>query len=302
MSLTMSPQNQSFNASSDAGASPDDEKSPAPKPPERIDLKCPDCGHIQSEPPRVVSTQCRSCLSHYQVLDGRVVQRSLVETRFAKPGAHDAEPFREPEPAKPLAPPRKPVPPPMSWWKRLILRPDPPREVRCFECEREFTAGAEAESTQCPDCGCYVSLRHHEIRQTWTRHLQTRGNVVVHKEGSIQRARVECHDLTVFGKIAGELDCSGEFDIHGSGKISGTVKCRQLRVRRKARVEFLDPVTAESVLIEGEVRGVFHCTGTVTLAPRARLHGFVRAAALNIRTGASHVGTADIIESPESST
>ena len=302
MSLTMSPSPPRFTPPPDAGDPSGDEKSAAPKPPPRIDLKCPDCGHVQSEPPRVVSTQCRSCLSHYQVHDGHVVQRSLVQTRFAKPGAHDAEPVRPPEPAAPMSPPRKPVPPPMSWWKRMILRPDPPREVRCFECDRGFIAGATAESTQCPGCGSYVSLRHHDIRQSWTRHLQTRGDVVVHKEGSIQRARVECHHLTVFGKIAGEIDCSGDFDIHGSGKISGTVKCRHLRVRRKARVEFLDPVTAASILIEGEVRGVFHCGGTVTLARRARLHGFVRAASLEIRTGASHVGTVDLVKPQASAT
>lgn len=241
-------------------------------------------------------------MSHYQVRDGQVVPRPHTQARYADPNALDAEPAAPPEPTAPLSPPRKPVPPPMSWWKRMILRPDPPRDVLCFECKRKFTAGAEAESTQCPGCGSYVSLRHHEIRQSWTRHIQTRGDVVVHKEGAIERARVECHHLTVFGKIAGEIDCSGNFDIHSSGKISGTVKCNHVRVRRRARVEFLEPVTADSVLIEGEVRGVFHCTGAVTLARRARLLGFVRAASIHVRIGASHVGTVDLIDPPSSAT
>ncbi len=275
---------------------PEDDASAVPKPPPRIELKCPDCGHIQSEPPRVVSTQCRNCRSHYQVLDGRVVQRSLSRVRLARPDQQDEVP--EPEPRRPIPPPRKPEPPPMPWWKRVILRPDPPRVVPCFTCGRDFRAGSEAESTQCPGCGCYVSLRHYEIREAWTRHLQTRGDVIIHKEGSIERARVECHDLTVFGRISGEIACSGDADIHASGKIHGTLACRNLRVRRRVKVEFLEPVNAGGMLIEGEVRGVFHCTGSVTLARNARLHGFVRAAALNIRGGARHFGTVDLVDPP----
>lgn len=283
------------------GAMSGDGEDSGRKPIPRMDLTCPECGHIQSEPLRVVSTQCRGCLAHYQVRDGMAVARPSVQTRFAKPGAHDAD-EPPPEVKSPLVAPSKPVPPPMSWWKRFLLRPDPPRQVRCFACEREFTAGAEAESTQCPGCGGYVSLRDFSIQGLWTRELRTRGNVLVQKDGSIHRTSIQCHNLTVYGKITGEVDCSGDLVFHGSGKVSGAVRCRRLHVCRKARVEFLDPVRADEVLIEGEARGVFHCSGTVTLARRALLQGFVRAVALNIRTGASHVGTVDIIDPPESDT
>ena len=263
--------------------------------PPRIDLVCPECGHVQSEPPLVVSTQCRNCLCHYQVRDGEVVVRPRPEMRLAAPDDPNAEPAPiVPEPKKPTAPPRKPPPPVMPWWKRLLLRPDPPREVRCFACFHDFKVGAVAESTQCPSCGGYVSLRHYEIREAWSRNLQTRGDVVLHKEGSIHRAQIECHNLTANGKIIGRIDCSGTFAIHHSDKISGTVTCRRLHVARKVRVEFLEPVTADSMLIEGEVRGVFHCNGVVTLGKRASLFGYVRTAELQKRSGARHVGTLDI--------
>jgi len=265
-----------------------------------IDLTCPECGHVQSEPLRVVSTQCRSCLKHYQVRDGEVVARVHSMARLAKPGAHDEEPESEFKAYAPPAPPRKPVPPPMGWWKRFILRPAPPRAVRCFGCEREFTAGAAAESTQCPDCGAYVSLRSHEIRDTWTRELQTCGDVVLHKEGTIRQARIECRNLTVFGKISGSVDGSGDLVIHPGGKISGAIRCRRLHVCRKARVEFHDTVHAGEILIEGEARGVFHCTGTITLARRALLQGLLRTAVLHVSSGASHVGTVEIIDPNES--
>jgi len=270
------------------------------KPISRIDLTCPECGHMQSEPIRVVSTQCRGCLKHYQVRDGEVVARVSTKARLAKPGAHAEEPESEFKPYVPPAPPRKPLPPPMGWWKRFILRPEPPRAVRCFGCEREFTVVAAAESTQCPDCGAYVSIRNHEICDTWTRELQTCGDVVLQKEGSIRQAHIECRNLTVFGRISGSVDCSGNLVIQSGGKISGTVRCKRLHICRKARVEFHDSVHAREMLIEGETRGVFHCTGTITLARRALLQGFVRAAALHVSSGASHVGTVEIIEPDES--
>lgn len=126
--------------------------------------------------------------------------------------------------------------------------------------------------------------------------MQTRGNVVVHKEGSVHQATVQCHHLTVHGRLAAPVECSGDIDIFGSGKFTGTLSCRNLRVHRRARVDFLDPVRAASILIEGEARGCFHCTGTVTLAKRGKIHGLVRAAALVVEPGALHDGTLDIVE------
>jgi cytoskeletal protein CcmA (bactofilin family)/predicted RNA-binding Zn-ribbon protein involved in translation (DUF1610 family) len=299
MSTTTPPWKALSASAKDGGAGEKEDDFELVKSVPRIDLTCPECGHVQSEPLRVVSTQCRGCLKHYQVRDGEVVARVLTTARFAKPGAYDEEPDAAPKPYIPFSPPRKPVAPPMGWWKRMLLRPSPPRAVKCFGCEREFTAGAEAESTQCPGCGAYVSLRDHEIRESWTRELRTCGNVVLHKEGTIRQSRIQCHNLTVFGKIASEIDCSGDLVIQGGGKISGAIRCRRLHVTRKARVEFHDAVHADEILIEGEARGVFHCTGTVTLARRALLQGLVRAAALHVRSGASHVGTVEIIEPKE---
>lgn len=263
----------------------------------KVDLTCPECGHVQSEPVRVVATQCRGCLKHYQVRDGVVVARAVSAIRLAKPGAHDANPPM-PAPAverRQLAP-KRPVPPPMAWWKRIILRPAPPREANCFQCGRGFTAGAEAESTQCPGCGAYVSLRDHEIRESWTRELQTCGDVILHKEGTIRQTRIHCRNLTVHGRIAAEIVCRSNLVIHGGGRIAGGIRCGRLHVKRKAKVEFHDAVHADEILIEGEVRGVFHCRGTVTLAKGALLQGLVRAAAMRVRPGASHAGTLEIIE------
>ncbi len=75
----------------------------------KIDLLCPACGHLQSEPARVVSTYCRACGEHFRVFKGQAIPklparasgivdplaRKIVPTPF-----HDTPgPEFDPEPA-----------------------------------------------------------------------------------------------------------------------------------------------------------------------------------------------------------
>ena len=260
----------------------------------RIQVACPECGHLQTEPALVVSTQCRACRSHFQVEDGKGVARTRPVARLAKPRR---EPEPEPPPPtkpRPAIPPRPAVPPPRPLLLRLIQRPKPPREVLCFHCQHLFKAIAEAQSSQCPKCGCYVNLLDHDIEENWNRAIETRGNVVIRKGGSFSGASLRCHHLTVLGTLSGPIECSGDLVIRASGKIPGTIHCRHLRVEKGARVEFLHPVTATSASIDGQVRGQISCTGSVTLHRRARMHGLVRCADLIVKAGAQHTGTIEL--------
>lgn len=176
-----------------------------------------------------------------------------------------------------------------------ILRPaKPPREVVCFGCGRTFKAIAEAQSSQCPKCGCYVNLLDHEITGHSNTRIQTRGNVIIRKTGSVSGVTVRCHHLTVFGGLSANVDCSGDLVFRTSGKIGGTLSCRNLRVERGARVEFLHPVTAETAVIKGHVRGQIFCSGAVTLEKRAQFHGLVRAAGFTAKSRSKHTGTVEI--------
>jgi len=266
----------------------------------RIEVACPECGHEQIEPALVVSTQCRACRANFQVRDGRGVVRTHPETKFAAP-RKDSDP--EPE----LAPERPPLllrvgpvdPPPRSFLKRLIFPLRPPRDVSCFNCGHSFTTIAEAQSSQCPKCSGYVSLLDYEITNHWNRRIQTCGNVIIQKTGIVVGATLRCHDLTVLGELAGSVECSGDLVIRSHGKIIGTVQCRNLRVEKGARVEFLNPVTAESATIDGHVRGQISCTGAVTLEKRAQLHGLVKTSSLVVKSGAKHTGTIEMLTSPK---
>jgi cytoskeletal protein CcmA (bactofilin family) len=181
---------------------------------------------------------------------------------------------------------------------RLLHPVKPPRDVSCFNCGHPFTTIAQAQSSQCPKCGGYVSLLDYIITEPWNRRIQTCGNVLIQKTASVSGTTLHCHDLTVLGALAGSAVCSGDLIIRSHGKIIGTVQCRHLRIEKGARVEFLNPVTATTATIDGHVRGQISCTGPVTLEKRARLQGLVRASSLIVKPGAKHTGTIEMISEP----
>ena len=262
----------------------------------RIEVACPECGHTQIEPALVVSTQCRSCRANFQVQDGKGVVRTRPVTRLAKP-RKDTDPEPPPSAAKsvPLLRTGPSKPPPRSLLRRILHPAKPPREVLCFHCDHSFTAIAEAQSSQCPKCGGYVSLLDYDITGPWNRSIQTRGNVVIQKTGSVSGTTIRCHHLTLLGDLAAPVECSGDVTIRSSGKVVGTLKCRHLRIEKGARVEFLNPVTAATATIDGQVRGQISCSGPVTLAKRAQLHGLVRTSSLIVKPGAKHTGTIEMV-------
>ncbi|MCX6875348.1 MAG: polymer-forming cytoskeletal protein [Verrucomicrobia bacterium] len=245
----------------------------------------------------VVSTQCQGCRANFQVQDGKAVVRPRPTARLAPP-RRDSDPFPEPPPQQAKSPFQGPpaVPAPRHPIFRFFFPSKPPREISCFDCGHHYTAAAEAQSSQCPRCSCYVSLLDYAINQPWNRRIQTRGNVTILKSGAVSGGTIQCHHLTVLGELGSSVDCSGDLIIRGHGKVMGTVNCRQLRIQRGARVEFFHPVTAASANIDGYARGQIFCTGIITLGKRARLQGFVRASAIVVKSGAKHSGTLEIVQ------
>ncbi len=265
----------------------------------RIEVACPECGEVQFEPALVVSTQCRSCRANFQVREGKGVVRRHPTTRLAIPRKDsDPEPEPVPEVSKPPFLRQGPaVPTPQSFFMRLFNPVKPPRPVTCFNCGHTYTAVGEAQSSQCPKCSGYISLLSYDITAHWNRRIQTCGDVVIQKSGVVSGAHIQCHNLTVLGELAGSVDCSGSVVIRSHGKIVGNVQCRKLRVEKGARVEFTNPVNAETAYIDGNVRGQIYCSGPITLEKRAHLQGLVRTTSLVIKPGAKHTGTIEMITS-----
>jgi cytoskeletal protein CcmA (bactofilin family)/predicted nucleic acid-binding Zn-ribbon protein len=273
----------------------------ADEPPQRhcIEVACPECGHVQTEPALVVSTQCRGCRANYQVRDGKGVVRKRTAARLAPPRKDtDPEPATiapKPHTARRFGPS---TPPPRSLVMRWLYPAKPRRDVTCFDCGHAFSTIGEAQSSQCPKCGGYISLLDYDITEVWNRRIQTCGNVVIQKTGSISGVTLRCHHLTVLGELAGSVECTGDMVIRSHGKITGSVQCRHLRIEKGARVEFLSPVMASTASIDGNVRGQISCSGAVTLEKRARLQGLVRTSSLVVKSGAKHSGTIEMVTDP----
>ena len=261
----------------------------------RIELACPECGHLQVEPALVISTQCRACRAHYQVRDGKGVAKSRPVVRLASPRAITAPEPPAPAPARPALRYGPAAPKPRPLLKRLIFPSGPPREVPCFQCGHLIRAVAEAQSSQCPKCGTYVSLLDYDIDEPWNRAIHTRGNVTIRKTGSVAGVILRCHHLTMLGTLTCPVECSGNLVIRRSGKIAVSLHCHHLRVEKGARVEFLHPVQAVTATIDGHVRGQISCTGPVILEKRAQLHGLLRTSDLVLKSGARHTGTLEKI-------
>lgn len=268
----------------------------------RVELACPDCGHVQSEPALVVSTRCRSCGAHYHVVDGKPIPRARPATHFT-PRATPPPSASEPEAPKFVGhPPPAPVEPPKGFagvldrLKQRFNRTSEPRAVICFDCHRQHLAVAEAQSSQCPGCGAYISLQNYEINDRWNKRIRTRGDVLIAKNAAVSGVPILCHNLTVLGELAAAVECSGDLVIRSHGRIPGNVHCHTLRVERGARVDFLHGVHADRVFIDGEVTGQIQCTGAVTLEKSARLRGHVRASRLVVKKGATHSGVMEIVQ------
>lgn len=262
----------------------------------RIQVACPECGHRQSEPALVISTQCRICLQNYQVLDGQGVTRSRSEARIAKRSTDDSgDPPAHVAP-KPNLQLSKPPPPRKPILVRLLTRSQPPRDVLCFRCAHTFHAIAEAQSSQCPKCGEYVSLIDYDVDDILNRRIQTRGNIIIRKNAAISDTSVSCHHLTVYGRLHGDVDCSGDLVIRSSGRVTGTIRCRTLCVEKSSVVEFMQPVHTHSAVFHGHVLGQFFCTGPVILEKKSRFQGLIRTTSLVAKRGAEQSGTVEIID------
>lgn len=241
----------------------------------------------------VISTICRSCGLHMDIRDGKPVVRPKHATRLASPGK---PPVQHPSTGTRVEQATKtPKKEKVGFLSRIFRRERPSRSVECYHCQRMFDVVSAAQSTQCPKCGGYISLKDFEIDNAWRRRIQTRGDVTILKEGSIIGVKVQCHDLTVLGKLQAPVDCSGILRICSHGKIVGNVTCGELRVERGARVEFQGDVHAKTAYIDGDVRAQLTCLGTITLEKNAHLQGLARAGGLVVKAGAKHSGLMEVV-------
>ena len=176
--------------------------------------------------------------------------------------------------------------------------------VRCFRCNHCQWESKHAESTQCGRCNTYISLADYNIRQPTDRVIRTRGNVTVHRRGTIIGSELACRDLVAMGPIDTKLDCSGEARFKESATIRGHLHCITLVIDRGVNVEFPDGVHTQSARISGELKGNVVCAGSIEIHRSGKVEGDVSAHAVDLQDDAALTGVMKIdpdisIELPE---
>lgn len=171
-----------------------------------------------------------------------------------------------------------------------IHRPAGRREVVCFDCRAVNKASARATSTQCANCGTFIDLRDVDIRDRSTQRIRTRGNVTIHKKGSLLGTAVHCGSLIVEGSVAGSIYAQETVEFRTDAKVLGEIRCRHLVVERRVKVSGLQPVHVETLELRGSLTARVFAKGAAHIGRHGRFEGGMQAPRVRLDPGGELLG------------
>ncbi len=235
----------------------------------RVSVQCPHCGAHQLEPALVQSTYCRACAQHFEI--------GLLNQKAHEAATDDEGP---------------------GLWQKItgIFRDNSPKVIACFECGTRQEVVRTASSSSCKSCGAYIDLQDFKIENSFSRAIQTAGHVLVLPKGDLNSARAVCGGAELRGTMRGHLICTGEICVKYKGRLTGGIETDTLRVLKKSATEFVRPIRAREVFLEGEMSGRILASGTVHIAKSGRMIGTIFAKGINIERGGEFEGELHIGE------
>jgi len=219
---------------------------------EKILLSCPHCGHQQSEPPTVVSTNCRACGRHF------TIQEVSRPTPKAVGKATD--------------------------------KAERGRQITCFDCGSELDVAVTAESTMCKRCGRYVDLKDYHIANAVSKNFKTKGAFVLEAKGYVFNTEATVGEAVIKGRFLGKLIAERSLTIYATAEIKGTFKTGRLIIPAQNHFRWPEPIRLGSAEIAGELVADLCVEDTVVLKSTARFFGDVTARNLVVEEGAVLVG------------
>ncbi len=235
-----------------------------PKQGEKISSDCPHCGFTQLESAYAKSTFCRKCGQHYSV------EKLLAKETTALKGPSIFDKL-----------------------SKLISR-ETIREVCCFSCEHKQHVSSAAQSTLCPQCGSYIDLRDFKIAGPFGRTIQTQGHVHILSKGEVSSAKIACHSARLEGKLRGSLFATHDVYVKTKEKIIGSVETKTLFIHKRCRTEFVRPIRAHSIEINGHLSANVYCTGAVKINKGGILEGKLYAKSIVVEKGGIFSGELSI--------
>ncbi len=269
----------------------------------KINVRCPHCGHEQSEPRIAKSTYCRACSEYFTIEHAlRAAKAAQPPTRIVIPEAEhlsrgvgtvplDAPTLREPDEVAKAG-----TLPPSTTLSHLRLkfgqyfRGPNSLLVRCFECGGEHEVAAAAQSATCRHCGAYVDLQNYKINGSFSREIKTCGSLLVLARADLASSKVICGSATIYGKVRANLYSSGDVAVRYEGKIYGDMEGRNLHIEKGADVEFVRPLKFASAEIDGRMSGQLFSDGHVVIRRNGHLSGSVSAKAFTVEQGGGFDG------------
>ncbi len=119
--------------------------------------------------------------------------------------------------------------------REILLEPDG-KTVICTNCQQQTEVAPRAMSIWCPHCKKRLILENFKIRGYYAvSDFTTCGDIVVERRGYVV-APVKVGNLTIKGKLQGQVTARGKVTISKTGWLKGDIEAPSLRVRSGAVV------------------------------------------------------------------
>lgn len=163
-------------------------------------------------------------------------------------------------------------------------------EIRCHVCGAVHHVPHDVQATTCPACGRSILLTDVVIAESVSRLVDTRGHLIVEKNGSLYSPLSVCGRGSLYGIMAGALHCEGCLEIHSRGNLPVRIFADELIIHKEAQVFCPYPLHVRRAIIRGTLHAPVFARGPVEVMRRGCLEGVLSATALKVQRGARQVG------------
>lgn len=306
----------------------------------KIIISCPKCKHQQEEPSKVFSCYCKSCRTHLdierdnvtwrhaetpanatllsklkaliskrpitKVADVQAPQRPSIRTGALPTSQPEESPLGAPASRKAAA--KKVIAPAQTANYSVKNTPGEGRApkfrseriLQCYACEKSFAASKLGPAPACPHCTTFFPSNDRVIEEPTSEDIFTYGNVRVLTRGALTTGKLRCHHLAAYGQLGGDIVCSGRVECNASGKMDATLRCRELIIPRKVKIEFTGVIEADQMEIQGEITACALINGELVVDSAGIFNGEVITRTLSVEDDAELNASVQIDTDPAS--
>ncbi len=174
------------------------------------------------------------------------------------------------------------------------------RILQCYACEKSFTASKLGPAPACPHCATFFPSNDRVIEEPTSEDICTYGNVRVLTRGALTTGKLRCHHLAAYGQLGGDMKCSGRVECNASGKMEATLRCRELIIPRKVKIEFTGIIEADHIEIQGEITARALINGELVVDSAGVFNGEVITRTLSVEDDAELNASVQIDTDPAS--